>query len=474
MLVQVNASMLFLDYSTHLWRHGNFVSLTSITSYNIMQEVHLQMMSLDVQANLNRAESFAMLAHKACQKLPKINTCNVTSLKTVTAFLKSQAHLYHFEKHLFNSSNSKIDFLKWETVLGSTIYNSNRLEPSRKLSDGETMILNYMVHKTLEYLGDNVAGFNLNYVPIAYFHHHSNNLLESIIDIQLNNGERRKVFRSYLTLFSGMINIEVYPTNKISDVEIEFIVPISSDEREMARFLKNYEGLCLEKEEKCSLNLIVYGKDLIYHIKQHFKTMSNKYSRAKLNLIEGHGLFNSGMATELGMRNVKNNHSILFLCSVEMIVKKEFLQHCRMNAIEGKQFYYPEFFQFYNSRYMNIFRIKSILNRKNGYWRSHSSTLCLFKSDYNTIARMSLSTTFWRDKLAQSVIKHGFKMMKAPDPSLMREYHDTTCHKGLSVDEFSTCMSVREESLADRTELAEYLFYKEEKCSIRQWNLWDT
>ena len=63
-------------------------------------------------------------------------------------------------------------------------------------------------------------------------------------------------------------------------------------------------------------------------------------------------------------------------------------------------------------------------------------------------------------------MKHKLDVFRAPDPFLTHRFHEKTCSKTLPRDRFANCHSSKNENVADKQQLAEYVFYLEKKCKI--------
>ena len=444
-----------------------------------MFAVHIHMLSLDMWAQAKQADKFALLAHKACHQLPGTNVCNMRALNPMSFLLK--CHSTFFTKPYQQNSSIKLrDLPRWETVKGNTIYNSEKIYPSRKLSNSDSEKLNFAVAKSLDYLGDAVLGLTLSHISLAYFRHSGHQLVEYILDLEMKGDETIETWRSSLSIYplSGIINMIIFKTNEKT---VEFIVPISNTQSKLRKFLKLYEDLCLISKETCGLNLVVYGKNDADHTRQYLDVMVKKYPDSRMRLIEGHGVFSHGRALDLGIRSLEDNALALF-CDADMIIKREFIHNCQRNTIEGRQVYHPEFFKFYDMKYSHRFLRKYLvsltINRRNGHWASYSyGMVCIHKSDYISAGGFDLSIEGSGDvdvAFAKSLQEQNLVHLRAPDPTILLECHDKVCSTKLTAQQFSSCVSSRKEDIADRMELADYIFSLEEKCNVRHRNLWDS
>ena len=457
------------------------MSLGPIPSPHDMLMVHLHTLSTEMWAHVSNANSYALLARQGCLHLPEANKCNFTAISEKALVL--QGLIGHLQTHSPRSGDQTLwDLVRWEMIRGDSIYNSEKINPSARLSKSNKVEIQFILTKALQFLGDEVQGLSLVQVETTYLRYSGQRGHEYVLDLVMEDEkEVMKTWRCYL-LFSptsGMVFVETFDTQAVDQRVVEFIVPLSNVNNRVKEFLQVYEDLCLKTEEACSLTLVVYGKKDADLTDNYLKWLGQTYPDAKLNLTRGIGTFSRGRALELGMNRLPNS-SLVFLCDVDMVIEHDFLKNCRRNTIEGEQVYYPEFFKYYNMDYVYRFNRKDkgipMINRKHGHWAYYSyGMLCLHKSDYISVGGFDLSIEGWggEDKaLAEAILRGNLEIMRAPDPSLLHRYHDKVCSVHLTAEQFTNCISSRSEDIADRNQLADYVFYLEDKCQIKHWNLW--
>ena len=245
---------------------------------------------------------------------------------------------------------------------------------------------------------------------------------------------------------------------------INMIVPISHVGKRFEEFMSMYEGLVLKRHENVHLFLSVYGREDFEHVSKLVRDYHNKFPDAGLTVLEGQGEFSRGKALHNGILHIPSDQ-IIFICDVDMKIEPPFFDRCRKNTIQSKRVYYPEFFKLYNMDYVywKEQRPKEIyLKRQNGHWAYYSfGMLCMYKSDYITVGGLDTAVQGWGDEdvqFFQKVIRRRLEVLRAPDPALSHRWHEKHCPHTLKSSQYKHCLSSQQENLADRKELASYIY----------------
>lgn len=266
--------------------------------------------------------------------------------------------------------------------------------------------------------------------------------------------------------------------NKMEE-KVSIILPLSHVTERFSEFLLDYEDLYLKTRENTRLVLSVFGKEDLEFVQTRVNSLREKYPEAEFEVVVGKQQFTRARALHLGL-SILNNSELAFLCDVDMSIEPGFLNRCRMNTIQGKRIYYPVFFKYYNMNYVYRFRRKPVtykIQREHGHWAEYSfGMVCVYKSDY--VASEGFDTTIvgWGGEdvdLFNKFLKTKIEILKSPDPALSHRYHDKVCSRKLNPLQFSMCISSRNEALADRMQLAEYVFYLEDHYGLTHRSLWN-
>ena len=442
-----------------------------------MVRIYLYDLTREITTIVNMENSNSKLASSICNQLPSselepgTKSCNFTYTHTsITSPILG----------LVSTRPRRLDeVLRWEILMDNKLFNSEKTYPVRGPPKSVSLEVQFVLNRTLQALGEEQSVTPVR-IHNVYFRYNGLVGREYILDLVLRKHYREPIEKRVMVVLphlENMFQIEStdYPLEKKT---IEFIVPLSGVNSRLYDFLQMYEDLCLKPNERCSLNLVVYGEQDSELIGERLQLLQGKYPDAKLRKITGKGEFSRGRALELGVAKL-NPSDLIFICDVDMMIEKHFLRRCRRNPIPGKRVYYPEFFKYYNMEYVYRFSKKPWslrISRQNGHWAMYSyGMLCIYKSDYTRTGGFDPHIEGWGGedvKLASRVLSRHLDILRAPDPALSHRYHDKVCSTQLTPTQFSSCISSRNEDLADRTKLAEYVFYLEDKCKTKSWKLW--
>lgn len=289
---------------------------------------------------------------------------------------------------------------------------------------------------------------------------------EYIIDARFVEARhpRRKVEKRIKLLRPLASSYIVQPSKSNSSETIHFVVPLTNVNNRLSDFLQMYERLALITKENVHLVLSVYGENDIKLVMQNVSIYLKKYPKAEITVVPGSGEFSRGKALDLGMSSL-NDNDLAFFCDIDMTIDRQFLKKCRRNTIQASSVYYPEVFKLYNRKY--VYRKswhprRYSISREQGHWGYYAyGMLCMFKSDYRAIGGLDIGMVGWGGEdvdLYERVLKSGLDVLRSPDTSLMHRWHSKSCKMQSSEKMLEHCLMSQAEVLADRRELARYIF----------------
>ena len=271
------------------------------------------------------------------------------------------------------------------------------------------------------------------------------------------------------------IVLEDSPQESLLNDAVNFVVPLSNVKARFGEFMETYQHVCLKNKEECRLHLVVYGERDLYLTKKSIKKYKEKYPSAVINTVLAKGEFSRGKTLHLGISTLMPS-DLFFTCDVDITLERRFLNRCRRNTIQGQRVYYPEVFKYYNMDY--VYRDESKpnstyqINRSHGHWCTYGYGMaCMYKSDYDLIGGFDMGIKGWGGedvKLVESALRHGYDVMRAPDPSLSHRFHYKACSRSLSHNQHAQCVASRNEDIADRRRLADYVLHLNRACGVKK------
>ena len=476
---QVNPSVLFVSHPSQPLLMQDFVTYYPVWTTSSMLHVFLYDLNREVTSIVNLENSNARLASSVCRRIPTselephLSSCN---------YSYTYSQMTAPRLRVLDTKPYRLDEIaRWEMVADNKIYNSEKSIPVRYMPKQVKLEVEFVLNRTLAALRE---GGSRSLVKIHNVYLRYSGLLgrEYILDLDLTSETATQLLEKRVTVLlphlENLFQIEsrdYLPPKKT----IEFVVPLSGVNSRLRDFLEMYEDLCLRTEEACSLNLVVYGEKDSKLIGKQLRALQQKYPTARLTQILGEGRFSRGRALELGMASLPSD-ALIFITDIDIMIEWSFLMRCRRNPLRGKRVYYPEVFKYYNMDYVYRFDHKPVfgyeISRKHGHWCNYGyGMVCIYKSEYLRTVGFDTKIEGWGGEdvgLATRVLKRGLDILRAPDPALWHRYHDKVCGTSLTPKQFASCISSRNEDLADRTQLAEYVFYLEETCIKKDWRLW--
>ena len=255
---------------------------------------------------------------------------------------------------------------------------------------------------------------------------------------------------------------EILPT-------INFLTILSGLNSRLETFLNNYEKSVLIPGEDATLTIVLYDGPDASKVRSIVETYMVRYRAAKIKIAETQGEFSRGVGLHKGMEQFESD-DLVFIVDIDFDIATSFLQRCRLNTILGKQVYFPIFFKLYNPEFVNQYHHGNSsmrIARHTGHWAHYSyGMVCIFASDYLKAGGYDSSMKGWGEEdvdFMNRVLKKGLEIFRAPDPGLIHNWHRKVCDK-VTVSNpvaYDHCLMSKGENLADRIELAQYVFDNE-------------
>ena len=274
--------------------------------------------------------------------------------------------------------------------------------------------------------------------------------------------KRISILRPYHESVVPVETPEMLPT-------INFVVVLSGLSSRLEHFMLQYERNVLQLGEDATLTIVLFDSPDASKVRLMVQQYVTRYQGAGIFIVDAPGEFARGAGLHKGTEHFRDDQ-LLFIVDVDLDITTDFLQRCRLNTIQGKQVYFPVFFKRYHAEFVDQYHrgnTSMLIARHNGHWAHYSyGMVCLYSSDYRKAGGFNLDMHGWGEEdvdFLNRVLDHGLEVFRAPDPGLVHNWHRKVCNKGTvtNVAAYEHCLMSKGENLADRIELAQYVFESE-------------
>lgn len=274
---------------------------------------------------------------------------------------------------------------------------------------------------------------------------------------------------------------------------IVFILPLVGRARIFARFLANFEEVCLLSDVKCDLMVALFVDADFSDNLAAIDALQRRYPHRNVICKEMRGNFSRGLALDEGSRDVRvADEDILFFIDVDITFTQKTLDRIRANTIRRRQVYLPIVFSEYNPNPGGLLvgagasrvdkgeeeglhdsgGLDRVISNENGYFREYGYGLCaIFKADLfkpgiegfvNDVKGWGLEDVKFLDRIVTSnreasvnnvlmselynTTKAGnyvLPIFRAPDTSLRHIFHAINCDKGLEEAQYKMCLGTK-------------------------------
>lgn len=245
---------------------------------------------------------------------------------------------------------------------------------------------------------------------------------------------------------------------------VHFLVPLEGRLETFRRFMNNFEQVCLKPLLRVKL-LVAYSSSVSSpdEHKAVLKEYQDKYPLAGLTWLDVPGNFSRGIAMMLAADQYERT-ALLFLCDVDLIFSKEFIDRCRMNTALGKHVFYPIMYSQFDPKLSHTSNNKPDtyynINEGGGIWRTYSyGPACMYGQDMHAVGGFDTSIKGWGWEdvdLYQKFINHTeYEVLRAADPGLIHIYHPVNCDPNLPDRQMTLCQGSKASGIANQKELLE-------------------
>ena len=246
-------------------------------------------------------------------------------------------------------------------------------------------------------------------------------------------------------------------------IKVNFVVATPPVSRGFQRFMLSFENSFLARNppELVSLLAILYSdgklkkydKDL-FSVVTLLDLYRKKYPEADLRLITTKRPYSRKETVEIASKEYPT-YELLFLADIHVDFSMQFIERCRMNAIENRQVYFPMIFspydpaEFHKSRILHPYATKFKISDKNGAWMPESFHLvCVFNYDLVKVLNQNNdneneSKHEW-NLLNRFMQFSKLKIFRSVEPGLVHLWHDGCNEEELGSTEKALCERLKQ------------------------------
>ena len=225
-----------------------------------------------------------------------------------------------------------------------------------------------------------------------------------------------------------------------------------------------YEDVCLRHKLKVHLHIVMFGKN--NKVLSRVTQLLARYPQEHISTYE---LSSSAFSYSKGFSHVASlleDDDLMVFFDYGFVFTADFLDHCRMNTIKGRQVYFPILFSFYKPDLVqqHLQRpLQMLISADTGFFlRYNYQVVSIVKADFTTVGGFADSAgktnSHLNDdvKFVDKVLSTDIYAMRALEPYLRRHYRPRTC-KGLSGNAHLACMNSRADAIGSKKILGSLL-----------------
>ena len=252
--------------------------------------------------------------------------------------------------------------------------------------------------------------------------------------------------------FQG-VGMGIYQESRILlNTIINVIVGVSRT-GDMTDFLRMYEEVCLRPGLKTHLHVVLFGRN--ENMLSKVSLLQRSYPRKNITI---HQVSTENFSHATSYDHVANklrDTDLMLFFDYNFVFTAEFLDHCRINAVRGRQAYFPVLFSFYKPElvHRHIQRpLQMLISADTGFFlRYNYQVVAIYKSDYKHVGGFGRNQGSLNDdvRFVDKVLSRGLYVMRALEPYLRRYYKPRTC-KGLTGNTHLACMNSRADAIGSK------------------------
>jgi hypothetical protein len=245
-------------------------------------------------------------------------------------------------------------------------------------------------------------------------------------------------------------------------IKVNFVVATPPVSRGFQRFMLSFENSFLARNPPELVSLLVilysdgkfkkYDKDL-FSVVTLLELYRKKYPKGDLRLITTRNSYSRKETIEIASKEYPT-YELLFLADIHVDFSMQFIERCRMNAVENEQVYFPMVFspydpiEFHKLRIKFPYATKFKIGEKMGAWMPESYHLvCVFNYDLVKVLNANQNgeeseKQHWN--LLNEFIKYDqLRIFRAVEPGLVHLWQDGCKEEELGSRKRTLCQQLK-------------------------------
>ena len=221
-------------------------------------------------------------------------------------------------------------------------------------------------------------------------------------------------------------------TSPLEGTTIHLIVPVGNSA--LTPFLEFYEVVCLKDPLPIQLHLVFFSHD--EPMKRKISQMRDVYPHAMIQTHELQGQRFSHSTAYAHVADLLPDSSLMVFFDISFEFSLTFFTHCRLNAIRGRQVYFPVLFSLYQAELLereSQTAASMMVSPDTGFFlRYNYQVAAIYKSDFVCVGGFRKSSPESHQEsddmvFVNNILRTNVFLMRALEPNLWRKFQRRRC-----------------------------------------------
>lgn len=248
---------------------------------------------------------------------------------------------------------------------------------------------------------------------------------------------------------------------------VHFILPLFNRPGPFARFVDNYEAVCLANGDRgTTLTVVPFGRATADDAAAAVASLTARHAGARATVLPVLAdPFARALALHAGAEHAAPD-DLLFFVDVDMLWTAALVDRVRLNTVRGRTAYFPIVYSEYDP--LVVYGHDSspnhfLVNQDTGYWRQYGFGIAsVYKSDLVAAGGFNTTIRGWGnedvDLFDKFVRARPVAVFRAADPDLVHVYHPVECDPELPEPKARMCANTRFETYGNVDQFANIIY----------------